>query len=471
MVSNEFYVEKLLYKDAAKIVIDDEFKCDLKNRIMLGEKYNNITELPKRKNNFKQSKYFKVASGFVICVVVSGTIFKAIDIPSNNMFAKGKGSSKVINPISSVNNPVIDNSGKASVAKPKDAVANNSKTPSITKNNKGSVVTNKPEKNNQEKVAVVNKITDKVKSADKAAQVSESLGKGDKTTSVPTDVMASIKVTNAQNIPNIPKMETVKDDVSSNLKLYDSSYSLGDKSLVNVKEGAIYVKDIESSKEKKLIAYDENTQIVEKPNFTPTNEVIYYKAQKVTTENGDIATKNGAIYLADKNGQGSTKLVDGKNPMISKDGKNLVYETDGKIIILDLATNNKKFVDNGKEPAFANNGNTISYVKEEKETQTYDSDTTKKDAYIQKTFSSLWVFDLATENTRSLTNNEVNINSETIQSWAEAVKTGSITSDLKVTSKYSYFESIWSSNNKEIYVIRKNNDSKVFELIKFNLDK
>ena len=82
MVSNKHYVEKSLCNDAVKIVIDEEFKSDLKNRIMLGDKYNNITELPKHKNNFKQSKYFKIASGFVICVFVSGTIFKVIDVPS-----------------------------------------------------------------------------------------------------------------------------------------------------------------------------------------------------------------------------------------------------------------------------------------------------------------------------------------------------------------------------------------------------
>ena len=72
MAINDIYVEELLCTDAAKIVIDNEFKYDLKSKIMFGDKYNNITEIPKRKKSFKQNKYFQIASGFAICVFVSG---------------------------------------------------------------------------------------------------------------------------------------------------------------------------------------------------------------------------------------------------------------------------------------------------------------------------------------------------------------------------------------------------------------
>ncbi|MCB2311025.1 hypothetical protein LGL55_12980 [Clostridium tagluense] len=470
MVSNEFHVEKLLCKDAAKIVIDEEFKYDLKNRIMFGDKYNNITELPKRKNSFKQNKYFKIASGFVICVFVSGTIFKVIDIPSKNIFANSEGKSDFIMPISSEKNSAGNKNQKTNFLQPKDAVAiinNGNKLPSITKGNEGDTAYNLLEKYSKKNSDVLNrnqalaKAEESEESEESDASINKGLVKVNKNTSVSVEIGGPV---------NVPKTEN-KEQVASSLKFYDSRYSLGEKSLVSVKDGGIYVKDIESSKEKKLIAYDQKIQIFEKPNFTPDGGIIYYKSEKITLENGDIGEKNGAIYLCDKNGQGSSKLVDGKNPMMSKDGKKLVYETEGKIFILSLATNNKRFVDNGKYPAFSENGNTISYVKEDKEIQNYDANTGKKDVYIQKTFSSLWIFDLVTEDTHSLTNNMVNINGDSIQSWADAVRTGSVTSDLKVASKYSYYESIWSSNNKEVYVIRKNNDAQMFEFIKFTLDK
>lgn len=99
MRRDELYVEGLLCNDAAKIIIDEEFKNDLKNKIMFGDKCNNITELPKRKNNFKQNRYLKIASGFVICVFVSGAIFKTIDMPSKGIATKGDTNAELIMPI------------------------------------------------------------------------------------------------------------------------------------------------------------------------------------------------------------------------------------------------------------------------------------------------------------------------------------------------------------------------------------
>jgi len=96
---DELYVEGLLCNDAAKIIIDEEFKNDLKNKIMFGDKCNNITELPKRKNNFKQNRYLKIASGFVICVFVSGAIFNNIDIPNKSIAIKGDTNAELIMPL------------------------------------------------------------------------------------------------------------------------------------------------------------------------------------------------------------------------------------------------------------------------------------------------------------------------------------------------------------------------------------
>jgi len=473
LVSNEHYVEKLLCNDAAKIVIDEEFKGDLKNRIMFGDKCSNITQLPKHKNNFKQSKYFKIASGFVICIFVSGTIFKVIDVQTKNMFAKVKGQPDVIIPLNSAKNSAEDKTN-ATISLSKELVENdiNSKSNMVKKGNE-SEPADTLEKPIKKDAVVINKNTEKISSGDKIVAINNGPIKNG-VNGVTTVVSDPINVPNAPNVtsvPNVPKMENVKEDVSSSLNVYDSSYSLDKSSLANVRAGGIYVTDVESSTEKKVIAYNEKTQIVEKPNITPNDEIIYYKAEKVTLENGKIGVEKGAIYLTDKKGQDSIKLVDGKSPMVSKDGKNLVYETEGKIYILTLATNNKRFVDNGKDPAFSDNGNIISYVKEDKETQSLPEDTGKKDVFIQKSFSSLWIFNLATQNTHSLTNSEVNINNDSIQSWVDAVKSGTVTTDLKVTSKYSYFESIWSSDNKQIYVIRKNNEEQIFELIKVSTGK
>lgn len=462
LASNDLYVEKLLCKDAAKIVIDEEFKYYLKSKIMVGA---NVTELPKHKNNYKNSKYFKIASGVAICVFVSGTIFKVMDVANKNIFTKNEGKSDVIMPISSSKNLSDKSSSKIiATTQTKDvAIASNTNmSPSVATSSENTAVDNTLVKNDENSNVNPNMNVGKGTPPNNHSDINPNIVKGVKNIGVTTTV---------KNTINVPKMENVKNDASSNIKFYDSSHSSDEKSIASVKDGGIYVKDLESSKEIKLIAFNEKTQIVEKPNFTPNDEIIYYKAEKVKVENGASGEKNGAIYITDKNGQESSKLVDGEKPMISKDGKNLVYENEGKIFILNLETNNKRYVDNGKYPAFSNNGKTISYVKEDNQTQNYDASTGEKEVYIKKSNSSLWIFNLSSENTFSLTNNEVNLNNNSIQSWVEAVRNGNVKTDLNITSKYSYYESIWSSDNKEIYVIRKNNDEKVFEFIEFKLDK
>jgi hypothetical protein len=436
LVRNDFYVEKLLCNDAAKIVIDEEFKNDLKNRVIFGDDYKDITKSSKHKNNFKQNRYFKIASGFVICVFVSGTILKAIDVQSKSVVVKSEGKPEIM-----------------SMVGPKDASATVNKELDLLKPNVAITVEDikndllgvaKPSKSitqdgivtkdDKKGDAEVNNNVNNVVTEKSDEQINQDLVKPEKNASVSIDSKGPIEV---------PKMDDSQYDTAEVLKAYDSRYSNDGKKLVSVKYGGIYIQDIATSKEKKIVAYNEKTHIIDKPNFTPSEGIIYYKAEKNTLE-------NGAIYLTDKNGEKTTKIADGKNPMISKDGKKIVYEVEGNICIQTLASKEKVIFDNGNYPAFSDNGKLISYVK------------------VENGISNLWVYNLVTQTTRSLTSKETNIDDSGIQSWAQAVRNSNVASDADI--KYSYFESIWSSSNKVIYAIRKNNDAQVFELIKFNLE-
>ena len=436
MVRNDFYVEKLLCDDAAKIVIDEEFKNDLKNRVIFGAEYEDITKPTKHKNNFKQNRYFKIASGFVICVFVSGTILKAIDVQSKSIVVKSEGNPEIMSMVGLKDASATGNK-KVELLKPNVAiVAEDSKNKQLGVPKTNNSITQKSTvtKDDKKGDAEVNGNTNNVGSEKSDDQINQDLVKPQKNGSVSIEPKGPI---------DVPQMDAEKEDTAEVSKSYDSRYSNDGKKLVSVKYGGIYILDIATSKEKKIVAYNERTHIIDKPNFTPSDGIIYYKAEKVTLE-------NGAIYLTDKNGEETTKIVDGKNPMISKDGKKIVFEEEGKICIQTLASKEKVFVDNGNYPAFAESGNLISYVK------------------VEKGISNLWVYNLVTQTTRSLTSKEINIDDNGIQSWAQAVRNSNVASSLGI--KYSYFESIWSSNNKVIYAIRKNNDAQVFELIKFNLD-
>jgi hypothetical protein len=458
LVRNELYVEELLCKDAAKTVIDQEFKNDLKSRLIFGDGYKDITKPTKHKNNFRQNRYFKIASGFVICVFVSGTILKAIDIQSKNIVTKNEGTPDVsVSMTGQKDSNVISNKKQGLLQSKEVVVEKDSKIDQIIlpeiKNN---IITDSLATKND---VGINKNTNDLNSLENDDEINQNLVNPGKNGSVSIDVKGPIEV---------PKMGDEKEETVATLKAYDSRYSLDEKRLVSVKSGGIYVQDIATSKEKKLVAYNEKTHIIDKPNLTPEDGVIYYKAEKVTLDNGTSEERNGAIYLTDSSGQGSTKIVNGKSPMISKDGKKIVYEAEGKIYILTLASKDKVLVDNGSYPAFSANGNLISYVKEEMEPQNYDVSNKKNSDSGEKKFSSLWMFDLTKGSPHMLTNKETNVNNSSIQSWAQVVRSGNIDSDIDI--KYSYYESIWSANNKEIYAIRKNNEAQVFELIKFNLD-
>src|SRR5690242_1034609 len=72
MKSNGMNIEELLFDDAEKIEIDQDFKQSLKQRIMSQELE------PKVKVNRYSTRYLKIASGFVVVVLISGGIISML---------------------------------------------------------------------------------------------------------------------------------------------------------------------------------------------------------------------------------------------------------------------------------------------------------------------------------------------------------------------------------------------------------
>jgi hypothetical protein len=302
LVRNELYVEELLCNDASKIVIDQEFKNDLKSRLIFGDEYKDITKPTKHKNNFKQNRYFKIASGFVICVFVSGTILKTIDIQSKSMMAKSEGTPDVVMSVTSQKDSNITTNKKQDLLKPKQVVVpkDNAIEKLIIPEGRKSIITNSLTAKND---AGINEGSNSINSVESDNEINQNLVNPGKMGSVSTAVKGPIEV---------PKMNDIKVETVETLKSYDSRYSFDEKRLVSVKSGGIYVQDIATSKEKKLVAYNEKVHIINKPNLTPDDDIIYYKAEKVTLDNGSSEEINGAIYLTNSSGKETTKIVDGK---------------------------------------------------------------------------------------------------------------------------------------------------------------
>ena len=199
-----------------------------------------------------------------------------------------------------------------------------------------------------------------------------------------------------------------------------------------------------------------------------------------------VIVRKIAIYLSSENGKVSTKIADGKNPMISKDGENLVYENQGKIYQQTLKDNNSWYIATGKYPAFSSDGKLVSYVKEGIETQSSVMKTARSMSFArvastEKTISTLCVLDLATGCNASITNNGQNKDSS-INAWSGAIRNEEdtsksdesskpyVTSKSDVAGQYSYYESIWSLEGNEVHVIKVNNETGDKVVSNFKLD-
>jgi hypothetical protein len=92
---------------------------------------------------------------------------------------------------------------------------------------------------------------------------------------------------------------------------------------------------------------------------------------------------------------------------------------------------------------------------------------------VEKKYSKVWLYDVEKNKYYPLTNPEFAPDNEKLKQWVDKVTNGSICENFDLNSKYTYYESMWADNNKELYVIRrdnqKQNQREKYELVKFNL--
>lgn len=256
-----------------------------------------------------------------------------------------------------------------------------------------------------------------------------------------------------------PKIEEVSEKNNLSLNCYDSRNSKNGKSMVKAKKGKIYLVDVESGNEKSMDVDSDERFIAEKPNLLSDNTIIYCK--KDSEGIGKPSIYRYEISTGEEN-----VISEGSNPMVSKDGDKIAFELDGKILIKFLKSNTVETVDEGKYPSWSEDGENLSYVKEKLENSTHDSEGNK----INKKYSTIWIYNSSTKKKNGITNKEFIANDDSsIQQWAEEVRGTQKGNQLELYGKYSYFESIWSNDNKSLFVIRKDNESNVFEFVKVDL--
>jgi hypothetical protein len=534
----EFDIEEQLRKDAKNIKIDQQFKMDLKERIMTEGKKSNVVKMQTKKK-MKLNRYFKIASSFMICVFVGGTLYKvtnigsAADLHKSNETENNRIAIKEVLTISSKNDKENYDVEKENIHNdevPDVAIKENSSS-EILKGveDNTNIAVNDEETVNAEKEGQsdnnavkgnddYNLVDHSDSSVDstvkKNEQQNSNTEKEDKEKNEIEDVYASAgevdnKTVNTEDLQqesnnnstvnsdnskepeeDINKMIIDNNQRSASGKTSDDELSLVTPEIGDVKEeneimdsynryssdkqkklvtktNGVYVNELSSGEESLVISIDSDKYKVEKPNFLPNGDIIY-----VRIDNTDKSKNQYEIYKYINSTGEAEKLTDGKNPFISKDGNRLAYEFGGKICIMDFDSNITNIIDDGKYPAWSYDGQYVSYVKEENETEAYDEITKEKDVYVEKKYSTMWIYNIEDNNKYAITNIELitkgNMNKE---EWAQDVIEGKVNYNFQMIGKYTYFESIWSENNKEIYVRRRDNKSDTVENVVFNVDR
>ncbi|KYH34651.1 hypothetical protein CLTEP_13680 [Clostridium tepidiprofundi DSM 19306] len=260
-----------------------------------------------------------------------------------------------------------------------------------------------------------------------------------------------------------PHMENIKEENNVMTNCYDSRYSKDYSKVLLCKKDGIYSKDIKTGDEIKIV--DSQNAIIEKPNYTPDGDVIYAKIDK--TDSNDV---KWFIYKFSVRDSSEESIVEGKDPMVSKDGSKVAYEFKGKICIKDLKSGKNNIIDDGKYPSWSADGNFLSYVKIISEKETFDKDTQQKNVYVEKKYSTVWIYDIKQNKEYAITNKEFVVDNDKLNDWANKVVNGSECENFDLKSKYTYYESMWSEDGKELYVIRRDNEREIYELVKFNLN-
>lgn len=477
-------IEKYLREDAEKIDVDLKFKKELKN-IIMKDKVVNINNFRRKRINYAK-KYLKIASSFFICVFLGGNLYHLASVPTGgdeysvqDVEYKNRTIAEVtklreisVDEIENVksfrrdifevdsdtNKENLNNSHAIGVLKNKTDVSNEQKNDWKDTQNKDK---SENKKGSTEEIIIASNRESEIElGTDRKSEEKDESSNDSKI----NDLLEDKRQNNALSPVEKPtgpivvkpteKEELISND--ENIQIYDSSTSK--EGMVEIKSDENVLYAIKDGKKESILELEDGIKI-ENPNLLGSGNIIY--ARNISNDDNTIY-----IYLYDVNLMKEEKLFEGKDPMISSDGNMLAYEFKGEILVSDLANNVTKIIDRGNYPSWSYNGKYLSYVKEEIEYSQKDENEKK----IEKVCSSLWIYNLENGEKYPITNKEFITDNKKIDKWAQEVRDDSVNIKYDVIPKYTYYESIWSIDDMKIYVIRRDNDKEVYDLVEFTLN-
>lgn len=230
------------------------------------------------------------------------------------------------------------------------------------------------------------------------------------------------------------------------------------KKFVISSNGNLILYNIETNNKTELLKGDNTSIYMEEPSWVDDNHILYTKKVIEPAEPHGFKVKEASIYEMDINTMQSEKIAEGSYSSYAA-GKNAVaFERDNKILYKNLKDGSEKIVDEGRFPDVSPDGKYIAYVK-------YENSVKKlgENASVMRSLSNVWVTD--TEDFRLKQAVTFNFANEYMDEneWLnslENIEDKSVPQQLVFSGAYDYYNPVWSSNSKSLFVIKFLSDQK-----------
>ncbi|HEY9060747.1 MAG TPA: hypothetical protein VIO64_09635 [Pseudobacteroides sp.] len=226
-------------------------------------------------------------------------------------------------------------------------------------------------------------------------------------------------------------------------------------------DGNLKIFDIAERKETVLLKSDDFTYY-EQPSWCPDGRhIIFVKKVIAPRETHGFEVKQLDIYEIELESKKINKLAEGSSPSYVKNHEAIIFEKENKVISKNLKDKTEKVVDSGRFPSVSPDGEYVAYVK-----------TQRKESKISQNVSEaeniddIWVSDINLQTKKRITSNFVNpqeiSNAETIKN------TSKLPTSIEKNGLYSYFNPKWSSDSKNLYVLKDNNVAQNMKLMRIS---
>lgn len=204
--------------------------------------------------------------------------------------------------------------------------------------------------------------------------------------------------------------------------------------------GTVGLYDLRSRAWTEILKGDGQAVFYEQPSWKDAHTLLYVKKTVEPRETHGFVVKESGIYAIDLENRASQKLADGAFPSPVAGKNALVFEKDdpggSQVVYKNLDGGGDTVLDRGRFPSVSPDGNYVAYVKTE-----------------QDHLDNVWIADADGRSKRAVTANSPVQNAREPQGRPEQSPSHAIAGQ----SLYSYYNPVWSSDSRSLYVLKNRN--------------